>query len=44
MKDLKVIFMGTPVYCVQILENLIKDSKKVMIMGLTKTQKDTKCS
>lgn len=32
MKDLKVIFMGTPVFCVPILEELIKETNVVAVV------------
>lgn len=36
MKDLKVVFMGTPIFSVPILENLIKNTNVVLVV----TQKD----
>lgn len=36
MKNLKVIFMGTPIFSVPILENLIKNTNVVLVV----TQKD----
>ena len=32
MKDLKVIFMGTPVFCVPILEKLIKETNVLAVV------------
>ena len=32
MKDLKVIFMGTPVFCVPILEKLIKEANVLAVV------------
>ena len=32
MKDLKVIFMGTPVFCVPILEELIKETNVLAVV------------
>ncbi len=37
MKDLKVIFMGTPIFAVPVLEYLIKNTNLVLVI----TKKDT---
>ena len=42
MKDLKVIFMGTPVFCVPILEELINKYNVIMVVSQPDKEKDRK--
>ena len=40
MKDLKVIFMGTPTFSVPILESLIKEYNVIMVVSQPDREKD----
>ena len=42
MKDIKVIFMGTPTFAVPILESLIKNYNVIMVICQPDREKDRK--
>ena len=42
MKDIKVVFMGTPTFAVPILEELIKQTNVVMVVSQPDREKDRK--
>ena len=42
MKDIKVVFMGTPSFAVPILENLIKETNVILLVSQPDREKDRK--
>ena len=42
MKDLKVVFMGTPTFSVPILESLIKECNVILVVSQPDKEKDRK--
>lgn len=42
MKDIKVVFMGTPTFAVPVLENLIKETNVILVVSQPDREKDRK--
>lgn len=42
MKDIKVVFMGTPTFAVPVLENLIKETNVILLVSQPDREKDRK--
>ena len=42
MKDIKVVFMGTPSFAVPVLENLIKETNVILLVSQPDREKDRK--